>query len=82
MAYTPLYEATEYFQPFPTPESVFSKDVERHMNYFLPIATVSLSHINSKWSGKVHFVVPVEPWDGVVGEKTIKHHTFLCVRTG
>ncbi|NOZ41167.1 MAG: hypothetical protein GXP24_13215 [Planctomycetes bacterium] len=78
MAYSPLYEATDYFEPFPAPESVFAKDVDRHMEFLLPLATVSLSHINTKWSGKVHFVVPIEPWDGLVGEQTTKYHTYLC----
>jgi hypothetical protein len=78
MTYNPLYEPTDYFQPFPEPEAVFAADVSVHARYLLPIASLSLRHINPEWSGKVHFVQPIEPCNGVIGEDTIDHHTYLC----
>lgn len=73
-----LYEATDYFKPFPDPETVFADDVETHSKYLLPLATVSLEHINPEWSGPIHFVQPIEPHDGVVGGDTPSHHGPLC----
>ena len=73
-----LHEATDYFKPFPKAEEVFGDDLESHSKYLLPLATVSLEHINPAWSGPIHFVQPIEPYDGVVGEDTPSHHGPLC----
>ena len=73
-----LYAETDYFTPFPEPDTVFAGDVETHLKYLLPLATVSLKHINPAWEGPIHFVQPVEPYEGVVGEMTTQHHSQLC----
>ncbi len=73
-----VYEKTEYFTPFPDPTTVFAEDVETHSKYLLPLATVSLEHIDPAWSGPIHFVQPIEPHEGAVGEDTPSHHGSLC----
>ena len=73
-----LVESTDYFQPFPRPEDVFASHVEEHVEYLLPLASVTLSHICPDWSGKAHFVLPIEPHDGVVGEHSQDNHNYLC----
>ncbi len=73
-----LYAEAEHFAPFPEPETVFAEDIETHLKYLLPVATVSLKHINPAWEGPIHFVQPVEPYEGVVGELTSEHHSQLC----
>ncbi|HXG12745.1 MAG TPA: hypothetical protein VNK04_23505 [Gemmataceae bacterium] len=73
-----LFEATDYFQPFPRAEMVFASQVERHSEYLLPLASIDLSHLSSDWEGRIHFVLPIEPYDGVIGEETREYHNYLC----
>lgn len=71
-----LFESNDYFKVFPEPEQVFASDVEKHLQYFLPLASLDLSKINPKWSDTVHFIVPIEPGDSVVGDTTTEFHTY------
>jgi len=74
-----LYRNTEYFKAFPNPEGVFEQDrLAQHIDHLLPLATVDLQRINPAWKGDIHFVAPIEPYDGVVGECTEAHHSYLC----
>ena len=75
-----LYGATDYFRPFPDAADVFSRAVDEHAEYLLPVASVSLSHLSPDWAGKVHFIIPVEPVGGygVLGERSSAYHNFLC----
>jgi len=70
-----LFENNKYFTAFPDPASVFASDVEKHLQYFLPVASVELSKINPEWEDTVHFIVPIEPADGVVGGTTQEFYT-------
>lgn len=63
---------------FPEPSDVFSSKIDEHREFLLPLATLDLSMINKSWSGDIHFVQPIEPWDGVVGEDTTPHHNYYC----
>lgn len=63
---------------FPAPEDVFSSKVEKHRDFLLPLASYDLSKINNKWSGIIHFIQPIEPYDGVIGENTNQFHTYYC----
>lgn len=73
-----LYGATDYFTPFPDPKAVFSRDVKSHCQYLLPLATIDLSVIDPILKGKVHFIQPIEPWAGVVGEGGDEFFTYYC----
>jgi hypothetical protein len=73
-----LYRDTPYFQAFPDPVSVFASRVEEHAEYLLPLATLSLSHLSDEWQGKIHFVAPIEPWEGVPGTRSTAYHNYLC----
>lgn len=73
-----LYQATDYFRPFPALEDVFGKNAEEHGRYLLPLASVDLARLRDDWSGWLHFVIPIEPHDGVVGEDTSEYHNHLC----
>ena len=75
-----LYAATDYFRPFPDADEVFSRDIDEHALYLLPVATVSLSHVSTGWTGNAHFIIPIEPVGGygVLGERSIPYHNFLC----
>lgn len=73
-----LFLETDYFKAFPTSDEVFARDVDQHAEYLLPLASVSLSHIHADWAGAIHFILPFEPRDGVVGEETEERHNYLC----
>ncbi|MGB7305911.1 MAG: hypothetical protein WBD13_16680 [Burkholderiaceae bacterium] len=73
-----LFEATDFFRPFPRPDEVFAGDIDKHAEHFLPLASVDLSQIKPGMDGVLHFVAPVEPYDGVVGETTTQFHDYLC----
>ena len=63
---------------FPEAEEVFLDNVDEHRKYLLPLATIDLSEIDSSWSGPLHFVQPIEPYDGAVGEETQEFHNYYC----
>lgn len=73
-----LYQRTDYFRPFPEPAEVFASRVAAHAEYLLPLASVDLSHLKPEWEGPIHFVIPIEPCDGVVGEGAAEFHNYLC----
>lgn len=63
---------------FPEISDVFASDANEHRKYLLPLLTVDLSSINADWDGPIHFVEPIEPYSGPIGEGTQKYHTYLC----
>lgn len=73
-----LFTATDFFRPFPPAEEVFSEDVTRHARFLLPIASLDLAKVAPELSGVVHFIQPVEPYDGVVGEGGDDYFDHLC----
>ncbi|MCA9112997.1 MAG: hypothetical protein KDA52_23790 [Planctomycetaceae bacterium] len=73
-----LFTAMDYFQPFPEPEETFADDVDRHARFLLPLAGVNLSQLSPELSGTVHFIQPVEPYDGVVGDGGNEFFNHLC----
>ncbi len=75
-----LDTASEFFQPFPQIQDVFTRNFNGHAKYLLPVATLSLSHISTELSGKIHFIMPIEPVGGygVPGENSGYYHNYLC----
>ena len=73
-----LFQQTGYFHPFPDARDVFASRVQEHAEYLLPLASVELSHLAHQWNGRIHFVAPIEPYDGVLGEDTEDFHNYLC----
>lgn len=63
-----LSKQTDFFRPYPDPHLVFASDVDKHMEYFLPLASLNLSALKAEWEGTLHFVSPIEPYDRCVGE--------------
>jgi hypothetical protein len=74
----PLHGKTSFFEPFPDPNAVFSQEPERHARYILPLATVEVGQIDPGFPHRVHFLMPIEPADGFVGENRKAHHNYLC----
>lgn len=65
----------KFIRPFPSPEEVFSEEIERHAKHFLPICSLNLQFIRPDseefW---IHFVQPAEIHSGCVGEHTSAFH--------
>lgn len=74
----PLHAKTSFFEPFPDPNAVFSQEPATHCRYILPLATVDVGQIEAEVPHRVHFLMPIEPADGVIGEKRETYHNYLC----
>lgn len=61
----------------PEAKSVFV-DPEEAGRYLLPLATIDASHALPHLNGPLHFVMPIDPYDGVVGEATGAFHSETC----
>ena len=66
------------FIPYPDPEDVFSGEVARHLKVAHPILTVPATEIDPAWTGQFHFVLPVEPYDGMLGEESTDYYGPHC----
>lgn len=70
-----MHIPSEFIRPFPAPESVFSADVEKHAQLFLPICSLNLRFIRPEngdfW---LHFVQPADIYEGCIGETTAPFH--------
>lgn len=73
-----IYTATDFFEPFPSADDTFAVDVEMHSRFLLPLAKLHLSRLSSDLDGVIHFVQPVEPYDGVVGDDSQGIFNHYC----
>lgn len=64
-------------QMAPAPEAVFKRP-DYHAKYFLPLMTIELSEVFNDMSGPLHFIDPIEPYDGCIGGFTKAFHTYYC----
>ncbi len=64
--------------PFPDPDAVFGGDVEAHRRVLLPLISIPASWIDEKLTGMLHFVTPIEPYEGLVGAETQEFHSGYC----
>jgi hypothetical protein len=63
---------------FPEAESVFSGNVAAHRAVLQPLLSLDASTIDPAWSGRLHFVTPMEPYDGLLGDNTPTFHSGYC----
>lgn len=69
-----------WMRPFPRLEDVFETVTDDIRELYLPAVSIEASVVDPSWSGPLHFVMPVEPFDGGLGEyasKTQKNH-YCC----
>lgn len=57
-------------QPFPAIEDVFVADQLELAKHLHPLFSLDLSQVNPEWSGVVHMLSPLEPYESLVGELT------------
>lgn len=74
-----LDEGREVVEPdtslviFPEPTEVFVADQQWLAELLHPLVSVDLAAINPEWSGSAHFLSPVEPESGLLGEDSPEH---------
>lgn len=66
------------FVPYPDPGDVFMEDVGLHLKVFHPILTIPAAQVDPTWTGQFHFVLPIEPYDGALGEGSTDYYGPHC----
>ena len=61
----------------PDPKSVFTQP-EFGTKYVFPLLSFELSDVFDDLSGPLHFIDPIEPYDGYIGGFTKQHHSYYC----
>lgn len=61
----------------PALEQVFKRP-DYHAQYLLPLLTFELSDVFDDLNGPIHFIDPIEPYDGCIGGFTKEHHSYYC----
>ena len=61
----------------PSADKVFIRP-DYHSRYVLPLLSLELSDVFDDLSGPIHFIDPIEPYDGCIGESTEQFHTYYC----
>lgn len=61
----------------PLHESVFKRPVFS-AKYMFPLLSFELSDVFEDLSGPIHFIDPIEPYDGCIGGFTAEHHSYYC----
>lgn len=56
--------------PFPPAEDVFVADQLDLADHLHPLFSLDISTVNPEWSGVLHMLSPLEPYEGFVGELT------------
>lgn len=56
--------------PFPPVEDVFVTDQLELADHLHPLFSLDISTVNPEWSGVLHMLSPLEPYEGFVGEMT------------
>ena len=56
----------------PDPATVFEEPWLARVLH--PLVSIKLSALDASWAGRVHLLSPVEPEDGLLGERTTKDH--------
>jgi hypothetical protein len=76
------YEPSENLDPgmiaFPDAQFVFARDAAAHRAVLQPLLSIEASMIDPNWNGKLHFVTPFEPYDGLLGSDTKAFHSGYC----
>jgi hypothetical protein len=63
-----ITEVQPWMRPFPALEDVFEKVTKDIRELYLPIISIDASAVDPCWSGPLHFVMPVVPCEGGLGE--------------
>ncbi|MGJ7543092.1 hypothetical protein [Variovorax sp. LT1R16] len=72
------FAAPPGFAPYPDPVDVFATALDEHVKVFHPLLTVPAAQIDPAWTGQFHFVLPIEPYDGALGEGGLAYYGPHC----
>jgi len=68
-----------WMRPFPTLEDVFETVTDDIRELYLPAVSIEANAVDPSWHGLLHFVMPVEPFDGGLGEYASEtHYNHYC----
>lgn len=62
-----------YFDMLPDNNMVFAPESAFLAKHLLPLLSIELSAVNSKWQGKIHLVNPIEPYECYIGSATTEY---------
>lgn len=68
MSYEPSEELPPFVTAFPDAADVFAGDVTAHRRVLQPLLSIDATAVDPSWSGRLHVVTPLEPYDGLIGE--------------
>lgn len=68
--HAPFTQVPDGMLPFPPAETVFVADQLELANHLHPLFSLDISTVNPEWSGVLHMLSPLEPYEGFVGELT------------
>lgn len=71
-------DVQDWMHPFPEPEQVFAGDIAAHRRVLQPLLSIDASIVDPAWSGRLHFVTPIEPDEGLLGDGTEDVHSGYC----
>lgn len=74
----PVLDELGNFCAFPEADKVFGDEIDAHRRVLHPILSLDVRIGSPMWSGTLHFVLPVEPWDGALGEDCPHLHGPNC----
>lgn len=58
----------------PDADQVFAPQDAFLAQHLLPLMSIDLTQINSTWSGIIHLLNPIEPYEGYIGATTTEFH--------
>ncbi|MDO5099360.1 MAG: hypothetical protein Q4D85_11500 [Corynebacterium sp.] len=71
-----------FLTPFPQPSDVFAgtkDEIDRAARLLLPLVSIDLAAFDPTYSGTIHVVCPVEPYECILGEGTDEFHSrYAC----
>lgn len=69
-----------FLHPFPDPADVFASDPAQAAKLLHPLVSIDLSAVDPAWSGRIHLLSPVEPYDDYFADGAEAYHSYYTRR--
>lgn len=69
-----------FLHPFPDPADVFAADPAQAAKLLHPLVSIDLSAVDPAWSGRIHLLSPVEPYDDYFADGAEAYHSYYTRR--
>jgi hypothetical protein len=67
-----------WMRPFPAVKDIFAADVAKHAEHLQPVLSIDAVHVDPDWQGLMHFILPREPYEGLLGEQGAAYYQGYC----